>query len=88
MQQASLSLLALCLSLGPGDGLRLRRTIRVWRPSDGALLATLEGHEGPVLALAIAPTGDIISGSGDSTIKVWSENKCIATLRGHSDTVR
>ena len=33
------------------------RTIRVWRPSEGSCVGVLEGHEGPVLSLAVSPTG-------------------------------
>ena len=64
-------------------------TLRVWSPADGRCLAVLYGHAGPVLAVAaLAPSGDVLSGSGDKTIKVWRGGSCIATLTGHTDTVR
>lgn len=58
----------------------------MWRGSECA--ATLEGHEGPVLSLAVTPDGDILSGSGDTTIRRWSGGKCVQTYKGHTDTVR
>ena len=64
-------------------------TLRIWSPADGRCLAVLYGHAGPVLAVAaLAPSGDVLSGSGDKTIKVWRGGSCIATLTGHTDTVR
>ena len=64
-------------------------TLRLWSPADGRCLGVLYGHAGPVLAVAaLAPSGDVLSGSGDKTIKVWRGGSCIATLTGHTDTVR
>jgi phospholipase A-2-activating protein len=62
------------------------RTIKIWRGSE--CIQTLEGHEGPVLSLAVTPSGDILSGSGDTTIRRWSGGKCVQTYKGHTDTVR
>jgi hypothetical protein len=64
----------------------VHRTIRLWREDRCA--AVLEGHEGPVLALAVLEGGDLLSGSGDTTIKRWQGTKCVATYKGHTDTVR
>lgn len=49
---------------------------------------TLVGHEGKVRAIVNA-NGKIISGSNDTTIKIWdlSNGNCINTLRGHSAAV-
>jgi WD40 repeat protein len=58
----------------------------VWRGTE--CVAVLEGHEGPVLSLAVTPGGDILSGSGDTTVRRWSGGKCVQTYRGHTDTVR
>jgi phospholipase A-2-activating protein len=41
-----------------------------------------------VLCLAVLEGGDLISGSGDTTIKRWQGTKCVATYKGHTDTVR
>lgn len=50
----------------------------------------LEGHEAAVLCLLLLPSGDLLSGSGDCTIKVWSleTGKCTATIAAHADSVR
>jgi len=47
--------------------------IHIWSVQTGQLLDQLSGHEGPVAALAFAPSGDtIVSGSWDHTVRVWS----------------
>ena len=38
--------------------------------------------------LLLLPNGDFLSGSNDTTIKLWSNRKCIHTFPGHTDTVR
>ena len=48
----------------------------------------LEGHEAAVLCLLQLPNGDLLSGSGDCTIRVWSGGKCTHTIPAHSDSVR
>ncbi len=61
----------------------------MWR--GGKALRTLSGHEGPVLCLAVLPgSGDVLSGSGDTTVRRWSSGTgaCTRTYRGHTDTVR
>lgn len=52
------------------------------------LLQVLEGHEAAVLCLLQLPNGDLLSGSGDCTIRVWSGGKCTHTIPAHSDSVR
>ncbi|NJO42895.1 MAG: protein kinase, partial [Cyanobacteria bacterium RU_5_0] len=62
-------------------------------PSDYANLAlanTLSGHSRPVNSVAISADGQtIVSGSEDSTIKVWNlkTGELLQTLSAHSDTV-
>ncbi|KAF4120220.1 periodic tryptophan protein 2, partial [Geosmithia morbida] len=47
--------------------------IHIWSVQTGQLLDQLAGHEGPVSALAFAPTGDaLVSGSWDRTARIWS----------------
>lgn len=43
-----------------------------------------------MLCLLLLPSGDLLSGSGDCTIKVWSleTGKCTATIAAHADSVR
>ncbi|NMB89957.1 MAG: hypothetical protein GYA17_16485, partial [Chloroflexi bacterium] len=50
---------------------------------DGALLATLEGHQQAVLPLDVSPAGDLLAtGSADDTLRVWSlpGGELLATL--------
>ncbi|TPX10922.1 uncharacterized protein E0L32_008128 [Thyridium curvatum] len=47
--------------------------VHIWSVQTGQLLDRLAGHEGPVSALAFAPSGDVlISGSWDRTARLWS----------------
>ena len=59
----------------------------MWSPS-GKCVQTLLGHEGPVLSLLATPEGDLLSGSGDTTIRLWSRGQCVQVFAGHTDTVR
>ena len=56
-------------------------TVKVWDERalgvrDGAAVnvcaATLVGHTGGVLALAVLPDGGLASGSRDGTVRVWA----------------
>ncbi|KAL3142952.1 hypothetical protein ABBQ38_003237 [Trebouxia sp. C0009 RCD-2024] len=58
-------------------------------------MKTLEGHEGPVQCLLLLPNGDFLSGSNDTTIKLWSSLKGLALLNNigvvsasHDQTLR
>lgn len=48
---------------------------------------TLVGHEKPVVALAAAPNGLLVSGSWDFTARVWRGAECVHELRGHTQAV-
>jgi phospholipase A-2-activating protein len=83
----------------------LDKTVRIWN-SDGECQATLQGHDGAVLSLAVitplqktnsAPdtvpqVTYLVTGSGDCTIRLWSVstslNRCIDTIKAHTDSVR
>jgi WD40 repeat protein len=59
-------------------------------PPGGALVRTLSGHSDSVYAVAVTPDGKyVISGSDDSTLKVWNwqAGQEVRTLAGHSDCV-
>lgn len=50
----------------------LDATVRVWSRGRLEPLAALSGHAGPVNALALLPSGDLASGSGDGTVRRWA----------------
>ncbi|KAJ1768870.1 WD repeat protein Lub1 [Coemansia sp. RSA 1813] len=63
--------------------------ICLWDPTDFAQPAMkLTGHSGSISALAASCDGKtIVSGSWDSTAKVWVDGVCTHTLVGHQHTV-
>lgn len=64
-------------------------SIHVYDPSNGALLQSLDGHEGGVWALA-ATKNTLVSGSTDRSVRVWNltNGKCTHIFGGHTSTVR
>ena len=66
---------------------------RVWqRDDDGQWrYATLDGHEGPVLAAAFAPDGErVVTGSADASARIWTRQGTGWTpqiLQGHEHAV-
>ena len=55
------------------------------------LIRTLTGHTGNVRAIAITPNGlQIISGSGDNTVKIWNTEtgQELYTLKGHTKPIK
>lgn len=62
----------------------------MWRY--GECVQELKGHEHAVWAVLGLPNGDIVTGSADSTIKIWrgpiSKMTCKRTLSQHKDCVR
>ncbi|MBY8997916.1 MAG: WD40 repeat domain-containing protein [Candidatus Thorarchaeota archaeon] len=64
----------------------VERVVKLWDIRSGDCLATLEGHEYPILALAFSPDGNkLVSGSGDTTLMTWDlENQSrLHHLKGH-----
>ena len=62
--------------------------VRVWDLSTGTM-DSMQGHTGPVVALA-TPDGNVLgSGSHDGTVKIWdvSARRELKTLRGHRGSV-
>ena len=58
-------------------------TARVWKASDGQLLATLSGHTGYVEDAKFSPDGQrVVTASHDNTGRVWnaSNGQLITTL--------
>jgi len=65
-----------------------------WYASDGSLITSLSGHEGPVSSLAWdAKLDQLVSGSWDGTAKTWTldgdtrSGACTSTLPGHENGV-
>ncbi|XP_039997560.1 phospholipase A-2-activating protein [Xiphias gladius] len=50
-------------------------------------LFTLKGHKNTVCTLSSGKFGTLLSGSWDTTAKVWLNEKCMMTLQGHSAAV-
>lgn len=75
-------------------------SVRIWNVDQAECLAMLEGHTDDVHAVAVLPNGDILSGSRDRTIRVWTNSSqelglgkslaynCKNTLKGHEGTVK
>lgn len=64
----------------------VERVVKLWDIKTGDCLATLKGHDYPVLALAFSPDGnELVSGSGDTTLMIWdTENHSqLHHMRGH-----
>lgn len=65
-------------------------SIRVSNVDDGSSKTNIDGHSGPVLALAISPDDKLLcSGSVDQTIRVWNTDDwtLARTLNNHLGTV-
>ncbi|XP_061619717.1 phospholipase A-2-activating protein isoform X2 [Phyllopteryx taeniolatus] len=50
-------------------------------------LYTLKGHKNTVCTLSSGKFGTLLSGSWDTSAKVWLSEKCMMTLQGHSAAV-
>jgi len=53
---------------------------QVWDVSTLECVRVLEGHSEAVLALAVSPTGHLVSGSYDSTVRFW--DLLVGVVRG------
>ena len=63
--------------------------MKIWDVAAARCVATLEGHSGYVLGLAVLDAGRLASASFDRTVKIWdvAAARCVATLEGHSGWV-
>ncbi|MGB6294803.1 MAG: AAA-like domain-containing protein, partial [Rivularia sp. (in: cyanobacteria)] len=49
------------------------KTIKLWNPTTGKIISTLNGHQSGVRSVAFSPDGKTLAtGSEDNTIKLWS----------------
>jgi WD40 repeat protein len=65
-------------------------TVRVWSLADSRAEHVLAGHQGRVLALAIAPDGRrAVSGAEDAQLRVWdlAAGQLERILEGHTSAV-
>jgi phospholipase A-2-activating protein len=47
----------------------------------------LQGHQYQVTGVGITPSGQIVSSSLDTSLKIWQEGECKATLKGHEGPI-
>jgi WD40 repeat protein len=62
------------------------KTIKVFSCYDGRLMATLRGHEGKIVAMAINFENSLLASGDDSNmVRIWNLNtkKNIEILKGH-----
>jgi phospholipase A-2-activating protein len=50
-------------------------TVKIWT-LDGQNLQTLKGHTGFVFSLARLESGELLSSSDDTTVRVWKDGEC------------
>ncbi|MEE9479888.1 MAG: c-type cytochrome, partial [Kiloniellales bacterium] len=65
-------------------------TVRIWNLAEGREALVLQGHDGPVLGVAVSRDGRLIASGGlDRTVRVWdaSTGEPVALLEGHFEPV-
>ncbi|KAI0362495.1 phospholipase A-2-activating protein [Trametes cingulata] len=53
--------------------------IRIWT-MEGDCVYTLSGHTSFVYSISVLPSGDIVSGGEDRTVRIWRDGECAQTL--------
>ncbi|XP_053150761.1 phospholipase A-2-activating protein isoform X2 [Hemicordylus capensis] len=61
--------------------------ICIFTLDSSAPLFVLKGHKNAVCSLSSGKFGTLLSGSWDTTAKVWLNDKCMMTLQGHTAAV-
>lgn len=69
---------------GSGDG-----TVRLWDVATGEIIHRLDGHTSIVSSVAFSPDilTTILTGSFDSTTRLWFQGELLHILEGHTDSV-
>jgi non-specific serine/threonine protein kinase len=65
-------------------------TVRLWAVEGGRPLATLQGHTGAVVGVALSGDGALVASGGfDGTVRLWAapSGQLLATLQGHTGAV-
>jgi len=62
-------------------------TLDVWS-LDGTLQKTIEAHNAPITAIETTPDGTIITGSQDTTVKIWKGDAPPIILTGHTSPIK
>ena len=63
------------------------RTIKYWNLNDDTCLNTLTASSLAVNCFLILPTGELVLGTCERTIKIFHNNICIKSLIGHTSSV-
>ena len=66
------------------------KLVKVWSALTGRLLATLRGHDGEIVDLAVNYENTMLaSGSCDKLVRIWclKTTVCLAVLHSHTATV-
>ncbi|KAL7206636.1 hypothetical protein ACSBR2_019367 [Camellia fascicularis] len=61
-------------------------TLRRWRK--GQPIESWEAHKAAIQAVIKLVSGELVTGSSDTTLKLWKGRTCVHTFVGHTDTVR
>uniref|UniRef100_UPI00358FAF8F phospholipase A-2-activating protein isoform X1 n=1 Tax=Myxine glutinosa TaxID=7769 RepID=UPI00358FAF8F len=63
------------------------KTVCVFDMETSSLLYRLEGHRDTICCLSSGSSGKLITGSWDSTARIWHRNQCLEEMQGHNAAV-